>query len=168
VRQAIGKHLGDFLAILALFVIGVGVGAYILAQQRLRFPFVEEKPFVLKAEFSDAQAVQPGQGQTVRVAGVEIGKIGQVELEDGRAIVEMELEKKYDDLIREDATALLRPKTGLKDMFIEVDPGEGQALKEEERIPVENTAPDVDPDEFLSALDSDPRDYLKLMEGGKR
>ena len=39
----------------------------------------------LKVELPNAQAVQPGQGQTVRVAGVEIGEIGKVELEDGKA-----------------------------------------------------------------------------------
>ena len=29
-----------------------------------------------------------------------------------------------------------------------------------------NTAPDVDPDEILSALDADTRDYLKLLISG--
>ena len=43
-KSAIRKHLGDFLAILALFLIAVGVGGYILHQQRLLFPLVEEKP----------------------------------------------------------------------------------------------------------------------------
>ena len=33
-------------------------------------------------------------------------------------------------------------------------------------IPVQNTAPDVDPDEFLSALDSDTRAYLQLLING--
>ena len=83
-RHAIRKHLGDFVAILVLFVIALGVGRYILANQRLRFPFIEDKPFTLKAEFSDAQAVTPGQGQTVRVAGVRVGDITKVELEDGQ------------------------------------------------------------------------------------
>ena len=41
---------------------------YILAHQRLRFPW-ESTPFKLRAELSTAQAVTPGQGQTVRVAG---------------------------------------------------------------------------------------------------
>ena len=110
--------------------------------------------------------MQPGQGQTVRVAGIEIGQIGQVELEEGHAVVELELEPKYDGLIKDDATALLRSKTGLKDMFLEVDPGDGEPLEDGGRIEVENTAPDIDPDEFLSALDSDTRDYLRLLITG--
>ncbi|MDQ4048968.1 MAG: MCE family protein, partial [Actinomycetota bacterium] len=86
-RRAIRKHLGDFIAIVALFVLAMGIGGYILSEQRMRFPLIEEKPFPLKVELPDAQAVQPGQGQTVRTAGVEIGQIGKVKLEDGRAVV---------------------------------------------------------------------------------
>jgi len=164
--SAIRKHLGDFVAILAMFVLGIGVAGYILANQRVRFPFVEEKPFLVKVELPNAQAVQPGQGQTVRVAGVRVGDIGDVELEDGVAVVELALDAKYEGLLRTDATALLRTKTGLKDMFLEVDPGRGEPLPEGGRIPVENTQQDVDPDEFLSVLDQDTRDYLKLLISG--
>ncbi len=165
-KRTIRKHLRDFLAILGLAVIGLAVGAYILSNQRLRFPFIEEKPFVVKVDLSDAQAVQPGQGQTVRTAGVEIGQIGKVTLEDGHAVVEMQLEPKYEGYIKHDATALLRTKTGLKDMFIEVDPGTGKALEENAHIRVQNTAPDIDQDEILAALDTDTREYLQLLVTG--
>ena len=167
-RLAIRKHLGDFIAIIALFSLAIGVGGYILSQERLRFPVVEEKPFRLKVEMSDAQAVIPGQGQTVRVAGVRVGDIAKVELEDGIAVVSMDLDPKYRDLVHRDATALLRPKTGLKDMFIELEPGTKREplIAENGRIPVENTLPDIDPDEVLSALDRDTRDYLKLLVSG--
>ena len=167
-RTAIRKHLGDFIAIVVLMAIAAGVGGYILANQRLRFPVIEEAPFRVKAEFSDAQAVIPGQGQTIRVAGVRVGDIGDVELENGRAVVTMELDPEYDKLIHRDATALLRPRTGLKDMFIELDPGskDEPLIPEGGRIPVGNTAPDIDPDEVLAALDSDTRDYLRLLISG--
>jgi phospholipid/cholesterol/gamma-HCH transport system substrate-binding protein len=163
---AIRKHLRDFLAVLALVLLAAGTAAYILANERLRFPLVEESAFRLKVELPNAQAVTPGQGQTVRVAGVEVGQIGKVELEDGRAVVNLEIEPKYRNLIRHGATALLRSKTGVKDMFLEVDPGDGQPMRENETIPVDNTAPDINPDEFLSALDSDTRDYLRLLISG--
>ena len=77
---AIRKNLGNFGAIIGLIVIAAGVSVYILNEQRMRFPFFEPKPFQLKAEFSTAQAVVAGQGQTVRVAGVRIGDIGGVDL----------------------------------------------------------------------------------------
>jgi phospholipid/cholesterol/gamma-HCH transport system substrate-binding protein len=165
-RHAIRKNLGDFLAIVGLFVLASGIAAYVLSHQRLRFPLIEDQPFTVKAELADAQAVTPGQGQTVVVSGVRIGDIGEVELEEGKAVVELQLERKYEGLLREDATALLRSKTGTKDMFVEVDPGEGRPLGEGDRIQVTNTLPDVDPDEFLAALDADTRDYLKLLISG--
>jgi phospholipid/cholesterol/gamma-HCH transport system substrate-binding protein len=163
---AIRKNLADFLAILGVVILGIGIGAYILANQRLRFPLVEEPFHTVKAELPDAQAVTPGQGQTVVVAGVRVGDIGAVELEDGRAVVELQLEPKYKDLLREDATALLRAKTGTKDMFLEVDPGDGKPLEQDQRIQVSNTLPDIDPDEVLAALDGDTRNYLKLLISG--
>jgi phospholipid/cholesterol/gamma-HCH transport system substrate-binding protein len=165
VRTAIRKHFKDFLAVLGLVLIAGGVSVYILGKQRMRFPFVQEKPFVLNAEFQTAQAVIAGQGQTVRVSGVRIGDIGKVQLVNGRAVVRMDIDREYADMIHTDATALLRPKTGLKDMFIQLDPGTNDApvAKEKWTIPVDATTPDVNPDEILSTLDSDTRDYLRLL-----
>ncbi|HEV3001425.1 MAG TPA: MlaD family protein [Solirubrobacteraceae bacterium] len=165
-RKAIRDHARDFAAIIVLAVIAVGVGGYILTQQRMRFPIVDEKPIRLKAEFSTAQAVIPGQGQTVRVSGVKVGDVGKVELKDGRALVELQVLPEYRDLIRQDATVLLRSKTALKDMFIEVQPGDGPVAKDGFTIPVANTAPDVNPDELWAMLDDDTRDYLRLLIDG--
>jgi phospholipid/cholesterol/gamma-HCH transport system substrate-binding protein len=164
--RVIRKHLRDFLALLGIAVVATGIGAYILLEQRFRFPLVQEQPKRLKVELPDAQAVIPGQGQTVRIAGVKVGDIGTVELEEGKAVVELEIDRKYEDTITDRATTLLRTKTGLKDMFIEVDPGTGKPLAEGRRIPIRNTAPDIDQDEVLAALDADTRDYLKLLISG--
>jgi phospholipid/cholesterol/gamma-HCH transport system substrate-binding protein len=170
VKRAIREHRGDFLALLALLTVAAIVGGYILENQRLRFPIIEPEPFELKGTFETAQAVTPGQGQTVRVAGVRIGDIAKAELKDGRAVITMEIDRKYDDLVRENATALLRPKTGLKDMFIELNPGTKDAplAKEGFNLPIANTLPDVNPDEFFASLDTDTRDYLKLLLQGAR
>ena len=167
-KRAIRENLVNFIAILGLMAIAVGVSYYILQNQRLRIPYLEEKPFVLKAEFSTGQAVIAGQGQTVRVAGVRIGDIGGVELKDGRAVIKMDLDRKYSDLVHTDATALLRPKTGLKDMFVDLDPGSDEAplAKEGWTLPVARTSPDINPDEIYAVLDSDTRDYLKLLVNG--
>jgi phospholipid/cholesterol/gamma-HCH transport system substrate-binding protein len=166
VKLAIRNHLRDFLATLALVLAASAVAIYILDQQRFSFPLFEDDPKVVRLEVETAQAIQPGQGQTVRVAGVEIGKIGGVELEDGIAIVDLEIEREFEDVIREDATALLRPRTGLKDMMVEVDPGRGDVMPAGGRIESENSAPDVNADEVLSSLDADTRPYLKLLISG--
>jgi phospholipid/cholesterol/gamma-HCH transport system substrate-binding protein len=165
---AIKKNLGNFAAIIGLVVIAAGVSVYILGQQRMRFPFVQPKPYQLKAEFSTAQAVVAGQGQTVRVSGVRIGDIGGVDLKNGHAVIKMDLDPEYKDLVHTNATALLRPKTGLKDMFIDLKPGGGDApvAKRGFTIPISATQPDVNPDEVLSVLDTDTREYLQLLVNG--
>jgi phospholipid/cholesterol/gamma-HCH transport system substrate-binding protein len=167
-KLAIKKHAGDVAAILALLVLSVVVAGYILNHERLRFPFIQSAPVKMYAEFSTAQAVMPGQGQSVRVSGVQIGDIGGVTLKNGIAVVEMDINQGYKHLIRTDATALLRPRTGLKDMFVEVDPGSLRApvAKPGYTIPVANTAPDVNLDEILSSLDANTRTYLSLLVNG--
>jgi phospholipid/cholesterol/gamma-HCH transport system substrate-binding protein len=167
VRRAIGKHARHLGAVIGLALIAAVVAGYILSHQRLRFPW-EGRPFELQAAFSTAQAVTPGQGQTVRVSGVRVGDISGVKLKDGRAVVTMSLDPQYKDLVHTDATALLRPKTGLKDMFIELDPGTARAplARRGWTLPVGNTLPDVNPDEILASLDADTRDYLTLLVDG--
>ncbi len=119
---AIRKHLRDFIAVAVLLVVAAGDDLYILQKQRLRIPVLEEKPFELKAEFETAQAVVPGQGQTLRVAGVRVGDVEDVELEDGHGVVTFDVDREFLP-IYQDATILMRPTTGLKDMFFELDPG---------------------------------------------
>jgi phospholipid/cholesterol/gamma-HCH transport system substrate-binding protein len=167
VKRAITHHARDFGAIVALAVIAAAVAAYILPHERFRWPW-EPSTFDLKAEFSTAQAVTPGQGQTVRVSGVRVGDISAVKLENGHAVVTMALDPQYHDLVHTDATALLRPKTGLKDMFIELNPGTRSAplAKAGWTLPIRNTLPDINPDEIYAALDGDTRDYLKLLVQG--
>ncbi|HEX8053417.1 MAG TPA: MlaD family protein [Thermoleophilaceae bacterium] len=160
------KNFLALLPLLALAAIGLVVGTYILANQRLRFPIVEDQPIRMKVELPTAQAVTPGQGQFVRVAGVKIGSIGKVELEDGHASVVIEIDRKYEGLIRADATMLLRPKTGLKDMFLEVDPGRGKPLEEGATLRLGNAIQDVNLDEILAMLDRDTREYLLLLIHG--
>jgi len=165
---AIRKHMRDFIAIICLLVVALIVSLVILSNQRLAFPagvpFLGKDTIVVEAELATAQAVTPGQGQTVNIAGVEVGQISSVKLEDGKAIVGMKIDRQYDRIYR-NATILLRPKTGLKDMVAELDPGTKDAgrLPEGERIPISQTMPDVNLDEILASVDADTRDYLTIL-----
>ena len=168
-RRAIRAHLRDFIAILGLLVVALFATYIIVQNQRLRIPLLEAKPFELKAEMSTAQAVTPGQGQTVRVAGVRVGDISSVDYEDGHAVVTMAIDRKFLPVYK-NATILLRPKTGLKDMFLELDPGTNydpdsndDEFQDGGTISVGNTAPDTNVDQVLAALDGDTRAYLRLL-----
>ncbi|MGH2859068.1 MAG: MlaD family protein [Solirubrobacteraceae bacterium] len=158
----------DFSAMVVLLALAIVVAGYVLIHERFRFPFISTPQYTLYADLSTAQAVTPGQGQTVRVSGVKIGEITGVSLHNGTAVVQMQIDQRYRKLIHTDASALLRPRTGLKDMFLEVDPGRAPApvAKPGWTIPVSNTMPDVDVDEILASLDSDSRAYLNLLVNG--
>jgi phospholipid/cholesterol/gamma-HCH transport system substrate-binding protein len=60
---------------------------------------------------------------------------------------------------------LLRPRTPLKDMYLELDPGTRTAgrVPNGGTLTAANTQPDVDLSEILSSLDSDTRNYLVLL-----
>lgn len=169
-RRSIGKYLTEFIAIVAMIAFGIFVAFYIVLNQDSRppIPLIEEPRVPMNAVFTDAQAVVPGQGQSVRIAGVEVGKIGAVKVEDGLAVVRMDIYGPFASRIHTDATALLRPRTGLKDMFIELDPGtdDEPVMQENGSVPVQNSSPDVDPDEILATLDTDVRAYLQLLVNG--
>jgi phospholipid/cholesterol/gamma-HCH transport system substrate-binding protein len=170
-RSAIRKHIGEFALVVGVIVVGVLVGGYILSNQRFYLPKwvpVVGSDFVdYKAQFSSAQSITPGQGQTVQVAGVDVGDISKVDLVGGRALVTMKIRRKYTPIYR-NATALLRPKTGLNDMVLELDPGSRNAgvAPKGYTVPVDQTLPNVNFDEILSSLDGDTRNYLQLLLGG--
>lgn len=170
-RTAIRKHRWDVAALVAIFVVALAVGGYVLSNQRFYLPkwvpFVGSDFVTVKGEFTTAQSLTPGQGQQVTIAGVPVGEISRVDLVDGRAVVSMKIKHKYAKIYK-DATMLLRPKTGLNDMLVELTPGHPSAgrLPAGGTIPLSQTEPNVNADEVLASLDGDTRDYLQLLIGG--
>ena len=169
-RQARGRSK-DTIAIAVLAALGIVMTLWIFTQQKASLPswvpVVGEEFDHLSGEFTTAQAVTPGQGQAVDVAGIQIGKVSSVDLEDGHAVVGMEIEPKYLELIHPDATLLLRPKTNLNDMVVEIDPGVAKGHVEDgHRFPLSRTEPNVNLDAFLATLDADTRQYIQLLVAG--
>jgi phospholipid/cholesterol/gamma-HCH transport system substrate-binding protein len=167
-RRHVRPYLGHAIALGGIVVLALAVTGYIAVHQRLRFPWEHERR--IYAEFSSAQAVTPGQGQTVNVAGVKVGEIGAVRLERGLAVVELDIDSGELGPVYRNAHMLLRPKTGLNDMSVALDPGSPQPglphrgeLGDGDRLPMWNTLPAVNTDEVLSALDSDTRNYLAIV-----
>jgi phospholipid/cholesterol/gamma-HCH transport system substrate-binding protein len=175
VRKVFGKafksNLKAAVALVGLIVLGCAVGAYILSNQRLNppawVPVVGESTFEFKAEIESAQGVLPGQGQAVNISGIKVGDIAGVELEDGQAVATLRLEDRF-SRVYPNASILLRPKTGLKDMVAELDPGtpsSGDPIDEGATLSAEQSNADVNLDEFWASIDGDTQDYLKLLLG---
>jgi phospholipid/cholesterol/gamma-HCH transport system substrate-binding protein len=173
VGDQIRRYRSAFIAVVSMILIAAFVGGYILSHENLKLPgwvpVLGKDYFTLKGNFQTAQAVTPGQGQAVTIAGAKIGEIASVNLQNGVATVTMHLVPKYaEGRIYRDATMLLRPKTQLKDETVEVDPGTrtSGSLRSGATIPLSQTAPDANFDEFLAILDGETRAYLQELLAG--
>lgn len=169
-RQSRGRGK-DTIAIVVLVAAAIVMTLWIFTQQKASLPswapFVGEDFAHLSADFSNAQAVTPGQGQAVVIAGIQVGKISSVDLEDGHAVIGMDIEPKYLKLVHPDATLLLRPKTNLNDMTVEIDPGnKGKPVESGHVFPLSQTEPSIPFEAFLSTLDADTRQYVQLLLAG--
>lgn len=169
-RQARGRRT-DTIAIIVLAIAGIVMMLGIFVQQKASLPawlpLVGEEFDHITAEFSTAQAVTPGQGQAVDIAGIQIGKVASVDLEDGHAVVGMDIVPEYMELIHPNASFLLRPKTNLNDMVVEVEPGSGKRhIESGAKFSLSQTEPNTNLDAFLATLDADTRQYLQLLVAG--
>jgi phospholipid/cholesterol/gamma-HCH transport system substrate-binding protein len=171
VRDQIERYRTAFIAVITMVVIAAAVGGYILAHENLKLPgwvpVLGRSYYTLKADIQTAQAVTPGQGQAVTIAGAKIGEVGSVDLHNGIATITMRITPKY-ARIYHDATLLLRPKTQLQDITVEVNPGSSSTgkLKSGSTLPLSQSAPNVNFDEFLSSLDAETRAYLQELLAG--
>src|SRR5271166_3438453 len=91
VRDQIERYRTAFISVVVMVVVAAAVGGYILAHENLKLPgwvpVLGRSYFTLKAEFQTAQAVTPGQGQAVTIAGAKIGEVDSVDLQNGIATV---------------------------------------------------------------------------------
>ena len=167
--RAILRQYAWVLAVIGLYMVAASaVAVYILDNVRFRWPW--EEVMQVQAEFQHAQAVTPGQGQQVTVAGVEVGEVGEVELEDGRAIVTLDLKPDEVGPVYRNATVLLRPRTLAQDQSLALDPGSPQPglpdrgrLEAGDRLGSEATQVNVNTDEVFATLDLDTRRALRMM-----
>ncbi len=169
--RAVRAHAVDAIAVLALVLLALAVGGYITQRQRMTLPdwvpVLGDDRELLHAELEDGKSLVPGQGQAVTVAGVEIGEVTGVRLSNGRAVVTMEIEPGRAQLHR-DATALVRPRTALEDMVVELSVGTPEAgpLPWGATLPVSRTSSPVQVDQILASLDLDTRERLLALVSG--
>jgi phospholipid/cholesterol/gamma-HCH transport system substrate-binding protein len=168
--RGVRKQLGNAIWLGLMITCGLLVGGYLLAHQRVNWPTwtpgLGKDYFYVNADFTNSAGVLPGQGNAVTIAGVKVGEITGEEVKNGRAVLKLRIDQKYGH-VRPDATLLLRPKTALKDMVAELDPGRsGHLLHSGDTLPVSSTNPDVNFDEILTGLDGDTRAALvALLQG---
>jgi phospholipid/cholesterol/gamma-HCH transport system substrate-binding protein len=149
--------------IAALVLVAIACAIYLLSNERLASPF--SSSYTVYARFENVDAVAPGLGEPVNVAGVRVGQISGVSLKDGVGVLELLIDPDKLPHLYEGATAALVPNTPLKDMQVDLAPGRPgtKALPHGATIPIERTGTPVDADSLLGALDADTRSYLQLL-----
>ncbi len=171
VRDQIKRYQSAFIAVVTMVVIAAVVGGYILAHESIILPgwvpVLGKDYYMLTADLQTAQALTPGQGQAVTIAGAKVGEVANVDLHEGLARVTMRITPKYARIYR-NATVLTRPKTNLQDMTVEINPGTPASgrLPSGVTIPVSQTAPAINFDQFLAGLDAETRAYLQELLAG--
>ncbi|HWM75125.1 MAG TPA: MCE family protein [Nocardioides sp.] len=117
-----------------LLVAGCGPG---LKDVPLPGTGVSGDTITVRADF--AEALNLAQGATVRVNGVDSGKVQDVEVEDFHAQAEMLV--KTDAELREGATARLRYTTPLGELFVDItNPAKGPPLEDGDALALADTS----------------------------
>src|SRR2546421_241312 len=123
---------------------------------------LEPRGWRFEAQFSEA--TQLAKEADVRISGVPVGKVKDIQLaRDGRSTVTIELKRRYSPL-PSNARAILRQKTLLGETYVELTPGTSTArkLKEGGMLPVGNVSPTVELDEIFRAFDAKTRQSFQI------
>lgn len=145
-----------------MIVIALVAGGIILSQQRFIAPWSDR--YIVYATFEATPGVSPGQGQEVRIAGVQVGQIVSADVApDGLARLELSLEPGHP--VHDNASLVLRPKSPLNEMYIIMNPGgpPGRVLASGDTLPVGTTQRPIAFDELLGNLDDNARTMLTSL-----
>jgi phospholipid/cholesterol/gamma-HCH transport system substrate-binding protein len=150
--------------------LAVGLGVLAVIAVGVYFGFTKEIPFrhhyTIEAVFPSANNIRVD--SPVRVAGVNVGKVTKIgHVEGGRqaAVVTMRIDKKGLPLHR-DARLKIRPRIFLEgNFFVDVSPGSpsAPALRDGDRIPINQTSAPVQLDQVLSVLQAPTRRDLQAL-----
>src|SRR3954452_13461039 len=127
------------------------------------------KPFQIKVAFENAPPIH--KNQSVRIAGVEVGKVSKVESAGGGSPAVVVTMKLTDDAlpIHKDARVKVRPRLFFEgNLFFDVRPGTPGTgdLENGDTIPASHTSAPVQLDQVLGTLNTDTRaDLQKLLVG---
>ncbi|MDX6231827.1 MAG: phospholipid/cholesterol/gamma-HCH transport system substrate-binding protein [Nocardioidaceae bacterium] len=155
--------LGRNVAVIAVIIaMGTATMGYVFSQEEFVMPGSDRVEF--EADFTSAANVSVGQAPRVRIAGVVVGKIVAASVtKDGNARLKMSL--KGDQKVYGDAHLVLRPKSVLNEMYVDLDPGSPAAkqVDGDAVIPVRQTETSVKADAILEKLDARTQEALSNL-----
>ncbi|WP_032364633.1 MCE family protein [Rhodococcoides fascians] len=129
-------------------VMAVVLACLVVVFGQIRF----ESTTSIRAVFTSASGLRSG--DFVRVAGVEVGKVGEVTIVDNdRAAVGIDVGAGY--VVTSSTTATVRYQNLVGDRYLELADGPGDAVPMDEgaTIPLERTSPALDLDQLIGSFE---------------
>jgi len=143
-----GTDRGRMLRVGVFVLVGLGVFLGMVYALGARARLFEPR-FTVAAEFTEVGGLV--EGATVRLAGVQIGRVSRVSLPaepGGKVRVEMSIARRFGDRVRKDSVARIETQGLLGDRIIEISVGTA-------------SAPPVQPNDVMAARD--PFDINRVM-----
>lgn len=120
-------------------------------------PLVTQAGYRVTLAMDDVDNLVPQ--SDVRQAGVVIGRVQDVEVEDGSAVVTLDLDEEAAPL-HEGAVVTIRNKTLVEETYADVTDGTGPELADGAILPEGSGRPSVQLDDVLTSLDQPTRESL--------
>ncbi len=120
-----------FTALLQLiaFLLVTGVLTYVIAAQIARFDFSDN--YRVTAVFDDVNGLI--EGDKVKIAGAPVGQVGTIEVQDGKAVVELRIRAEH--RLPADSQAAIRWRDAVSQRVVYLLPGtSGERLRDGDRI----------------------------------
>jgi virulence factor Mce-like protein len=156
----IKRASGPATALLVLIIAAIICVAVILKNIGVSLPW--SSTYQRQVMIDNAKGIVPN-SDTVRLAGVVVGRITGVNLKGGRAVATISISPKYAPLYR-NAQLRLRPETPLDDMYLDIlsrgTPSAG-ALPSNVVLPAQRTAVPVDISNVLDVFNTNTRASVK-------
>jgi phospholipid/cholesterol/gamma-HCH transport system substrate-binding protein len=146
-RSELGRKLRVGVFVLVALAAFLGMIYALGAKSRLF-----EAKYTIHAEFSEVGGLS--EGATVRLAGVQIGRVGGVELPNqpgGKVRVDLSIAKRFGDRVRKDSVARIETQGLLGDKIVEISVGTA-------------SAPPIRPGEVIAS--KDPADLGQVVSQG--
>jgi phospholipid/cholesterol/gamma-HCH transport system substrate-binding protein len=145
-----------------IFVV-IGIVLLVLMTLKIeKFRIGKEVGYLLNIYFDSAPGID--RNSPVRVAGVRVGDVEKIALEQGKAKATFRIPSEV--ILYNDAKAYIKSEGFLGEKYIEISPGTKGHPKLEPNGVVEQGAPPVDVEQFLSkvgAIEDDVKDITKPL-----
>jgi phospholipid/cholesterol/gamma-HCH transport system substrate-binding protein len=164
-RRRLRGQLANVIALVVIFALGAFAAGYVLLHERLPVPFANT--YDVSAALTAADGVVPGLGQPVNVAGVQVGSISGARVQDGLALLTLQINRDQVPHIYANADVTLEPITPLGDLEIDLSPGGPPAtpIASNATLGVGQTIAPIQLEDLLSSLDGDTRAWLASLIG---